>query len=747
MRCANGHFHDPSDQSGAIDGVCPQCGTAYPDQPSPIHSEMETRNMPAPGEEDQGGNPLKEGILADNGWQSQDRRDESFASVRKAYQDNIVERQEAHIPWHMAADFEIEQVVEPGPHTVEVDAPDQPIILQHSDAGVLDAAKSQLTANALGLGGGMAGGAAGAAAGLALAPETGGLSLIAAPLIGRAVGGIMGHALGNGLGNAIGLGGQTPTQAPVPQQEEFRGIDQLSHIVGGFGDTSPTSQDHIPSDDTSDPEKVDPHEKNDDDNDTWQKDLSVDGTGGADSAHPFDENGGGLEAARLLLPLLVHHFQNGTGGDDPLMHALDGMLESEAPGYKDAEPDHGAIEELLAAFKGDKRDEGAPTVKDEAGDSGQSDDFNGNDIDKQSRVASGPRTPEQFKAVGDLLQQSGRGDELPNLLNDPDQYEQELAEVQNREPVNPAEVPGTPPPPPQPAQEETPPGAGMPMPAPPTGLQPMAAIIEAADALAPICPKCDSHTTGLVDADGACHCHSCGHDFSTGATAVDNKTARWHVAAHPYEHGIPAADQQQAEDPTRELDTGLSWQDVSGEPLKVGQEYEMYSQRYAVPDLIRITDVKPDAIDYELTGEYGLDSSAEITRQDADLYQYTFKPSSGLQDAPEINATPVADPNAGFGGVASPAAPTDAPDGQRGAGFQQGIVRRGGTVVMPEEGQAHGDPDLDWLREGGAHFTLSEQRDFVEESGIARNSDKLDLANTHYQSRPDTDDEHFLFGL
>jgi hypothetical protein len=34
--------------------------------------------------QDMGGNPLQEGILADNGWQPTYKRDESFASVKTA---------------------------------------------------------------------------------------------------------------------------------------------------------------------------------------------------------------------------------------------------------------------------------------------------------------------------------------------------------------------------------------------------------------------------------------------------------------------------------------------------------------------------------------------------------------------------------------------------------------------------------------------------------------------------------------
>lgn len=72
-------------QEGASSS-CPSCGSAmYRRQPIPLESEMAMRNMPAPGEEDMGGNPLQEGILADGGWQNRKVRDESFASVRASY--------------------------------------------------------------------------------------------------------------------------------------------------------------------------------------------------------------------------------------------------------------------------------------------------------------------------------------------------------------------------------------------------------------------------------------------------------------------------------------------------------------------------------------------------------------------------------------------------------------------------------------------------------------------------------------
>lgn len=863
MQCADCHFTDPSDYSDVTSGDCPMCGSnSYQDQPNPINSEMGQRDMPAPGEEDQGGNPLREGILADNGWQpygtSQGTgRDESYASVQATYQDrfnpsmfpdrdgfdqcprckglvgshdtlltdkgcsgcgfayrrdsprpgpnqqifpqvvappkhpetgepltspnyvpiapnevmqmtprqgapslmnpiqqNVIDRQDSVIPWHMAADFDIEQVIEPGPHTVEVSAPGQPLILQHDDPAVLDAAKRQMTAGLLGdlaQGAGMAGA-------IALAPETGGASLaaeeglagaagggLARGMLGRAAGGLMkaitpgnvGRQIGNGalrqIGEqAVGMGGQPQGGGAGSTPEQFRGLDQLSHIVGAFGDdsSSPTSQDHIPSNDTEDPEQVDPKEKNDGDNKDWEKDFSVNGDGGtASPEHPFDENGGGMEALELLLPLVLQHHQNGTGHDDPLIQALDQILEGEAPGYKDSDPDHEAIEIVMGGGKPKEEDSDSDEKTLPGAEDEKDDPLVDDEPKKESRVASGPRTPEQFKAVADLLRTQGRDSELQNLIDMPDQYEKELAEVQQRQDITPAETPAAPMPP-QPAQEETPPGAGMPMPAPPTGIQPMGAV----HTHCPPCPNCTSHTTGFIDNEGHASCKTCHHHWKEGdllASDGDSSHNTTTSSDHHHDPVDPAADQHQRGDLAEQQDTGLTWQDESGQPLQVGQQYDMYSARYEIPDEIRITAIKPEAIEYELTSEYGIDHSTQITKQDADLYRYTFVPA-GLDDAP-INATndPGVEENNAYAGQADP--------GQ----------------VSDVSHQAAVDPNLAWLmdgapntREAGANFTLREQRGFIDEYGTARNADKLDLSGTHYTSDfgSGASDDDFLFG-
>ena len=69
-------------------------------------------------------------------------------------------------------------------------------------------------------------------------------------------------------------------------------------------------------------------------------------------------------------------------------------------------------------------------------------------------------------------------------------------------------------------------------------------------------------------------------------------------------------------------------------------------------------------------------------------------------------------------------------------------------VQASQEPQEETGPE--WLMQGvprtsGAKMSPWEQRGYIDETGDARNSDKLDLAGTHYEVG-DLDDA-FLFGL
>jgi hypothetical protein len=82
VECQNCGFVASPGQAAVQGSNCPNCQRPYRDQPTPLNSEMEMRDMPAPGEEDTGGNPLQEGVLGD--FQNRGVRDEAFASVHHA---------------------------------------------------------------------------------------------------------------------------------------------------------------------------------------------------------------------------------------------------------------------------------------------------------------------------------------------------------------------------------------------------------------------------------------------------------------------------------------------------------------------------------------------------------------------------------------------------------------------------------------------------------------------------------------
>lgn len=109
-----GQFWSPGKSKGVSEG-CPNCGRPYRTQPSPTipETDMAMKEMPeAAGDgglnSDMSGNPLKEGILADNGWQNRNKRDEFSGSVKRKTFD-----MEPILPWWITSAEE---------HTIEGDA-------------------------------------------------------------------------------------------------------------------------------------------------------------------------------------------------------------------------------------------------------------------------------------------------------------------------------------------------------------------------------------------------------------------------------------------------------------------------------------------------------------------------------------------------------------------------------------------------------------------------------------------------
>jgi uncharacterized Zn finger protein (UPF0148 family) len=370
---------------------------------------------------------------------------------------------------------------------------------------------------------------------------------------------------------------------------------------------------------------------------------------------------------------------------------------------------------------------------------------------KQAADHQGPHNKEQFAAVAELLIEEGREQEVPEMLKSPWDYGEEMSRAQNKlqpPPIDESQDAS----PPQPAQENAPPGDTMPVPnmsipggsnRPSAPMTPMANT----DAQTPRCPKCHSGSTGLESEEGTCSCHSCGHRWKqevekdltasvkTADAPIDNGYR--HEELHENPSKSPAADRVRQRDVRKEQDPSRRWKDITGKPLVVGQEYEMTSKMYDIPDLVLIERIKPDGIDVTFTGEYGLSHSTEIPRDEAQVEGYEFKLAESLDDQEKFPEEHERKPS-GDELEDQPGDQTDLSEPHMKMTKEEkphlAWLKEKAPDTVPEE----------WSKEAGQHYTPFEQRDFIDEQGEARNKDKLKLDGTHYA---DEDDDEFLFGL
>lgn len=436
----------------------------------------------------------------------------------------------------------------------------------------------------------------------------------------------------------------------------------------------------------------------------------------------------------------------------------------------------------------------------------------------------GPTTDEQKKAVAELLIDSGRHEEIPHMLEAPYDYAEEMAQVANKIDT-PTNVDPNEQPPPMPVQEVAPPGATMPVPGmgDPSAPQPgMMASRQAADNLAPRCPRCSSATTGLLGQQGdgtmSARCHACGHVWSE-----NDRIQREKIGADiPNPVAAPAADQQGQPDPSQDTDSSGTWATSDGQPLQPGQQYEIHSANYTIPDIVKVVEVKPDALVVDSIGEYGNDDSGnepltyrhEIPREDLELQKLTFEPSGAdpHEDSQQTDATDQTPGQPLTSTEPQPTNPTtdqhigstEEPDdtgcpkcasedlnthmssattsfhecfrcghgwetkeadyvdtntanrewinqdsGPGGEDFFDEMARaRAGSALSGTRNIgdiANRDPRLQAVkerldenkqqREAGKKYTPRDQREFIDEQGVARNADKLELGGTHYEVR------------
>jgi len=352
------------------------------------------------------------------------------------------------------------------------------------------------------------------------------------------------------------------------------------------------------------------------------------------------------------------------------------------------------------------------------------------------------------------------------MIDDPDAYTKEMVEIQGGQmPIEPNDG-GLTQQPPAPPEAGDQPGAGMPMPPPPTGQQPMASVASRWNLVTPVheagmgtavkCPKCNGHTTTILDnSSGESACHTCGHKFKAPISPSDGHSTHNTISAalkKAFEDSqqnpshLDAADQGHPDQLHGDAASQSAWTDNAGAPLQQGSTYMVYSPKYQVPDRWLLTAVKPNAIEYQQVGEFGIPHATQVSKQEADM--------DGLQfvavDAGDQELGPGGDgmeQNNDTNDQGDPNQQTDLSNSQDYRALSSVASRN------LEPGINHGNPALDWLNgsdEGMEHtagkdYTGFEQRQLINEPGVARNLSRLDLDNTHYQWDEGDDEDSFLW--
>jgi RimJ/RimL family protein N-acetyltransferase len=623
-------------------------------------------------------------------------------------------------------------------------------------------------------------------------------------MLGRGMGqGLVSHLVSGALGGGQGGGGGGGS-VPTPQVPEDQSLLSSVHaeLLAGASD----HPDSYPGpQNTDDPEDVDPLEFNDGEHGPLQSDQGVNDQGGTDEI-PLDDSEVGM-ALKDALPALLHYFTSDEpGGEDPSIQRLLEVLSRDYPNILDAQPGHEDIAKAnelsqhyldsakLSNVPGDPAQLAPGTQQlqspvaqpaqqpnpmsqasctfcgarltpgsglcPQCGSSAMAPSTmnaqpQGQQIQPIHAGNQGPHNSDQIKMVAEYLQQTGREDEIQNLALHPEQYGDELAEIQMKDqPPDPDPDPG--PPPPMPPQGMPIDQAQAPMPMPMTGKV-------AADSVAPNCPNCGSHTTQIMISDiepGNMSCSRCGHMWKRD----DVVPSKLGADPNPNVIGVPAADQEGQYDAERDSDSSRSWLDQDGAPLQVGAEYEMYSNQYDIPDIVRIEAVRPNSIDYTLTGAYNLEHRTTLTLQEAQIDGVTFSRSQDdTPDAPhdetatdgQVDQTSLYQSKQGQAPAMNYIEPPDIPQSLQVNDYRrmrnQGEAQKDTLASKCEYCGQRGHDSSQCPAQGqlqvtaGKKYSPSEQKEFIHEEGLARNADKLDLTNTHYESTTVADS--FLFGL
>jgi predicted nucleic acid-binding Zn-ribbon protein/DNA-directed RNA polymerase subunit M/transcription elongation factor TFIIS len=780
--CSNSYYVPGQNSPLVINGGCPDCGGHLrPERDQPGGTESDGTYRDDFKQDGNGHNPLQEGILGD--YKPSLKRDESFASVRSGY--NTASPVQVRNDMSLSPSNQSPQM--PWDHGTP--APDWGIHTAGPALALLPEAAEAIGGGAAAAGAGEAAGAGGGG----LTGSIGGLmngamSMGASPNATALVRGLQGanamHGLMNNGEQQSGSAGPIP--AGQSQVQDYLSSTHTALDLPGGGTAGDFPKD------TSDPEKIDSKEHND--SPEHLDDITGEQASSDEGGKDFDPHGPGVERFMMLLPLIQHYAEGDEdGSDDPLIQALHDILDAELPGYRDGDGHSPGSEHDVSLDHDDKQeihDDGDHLEKEsDPKESAMAPRMIGPVSPEEDALQSanwpkeavetcpncgnvaqmalggcphcgaqlheyrpphvganhqGPHNPDQVAAVQQYLIDTGRVAEVPNVVKQPWEYAEEMAQVSNAVDAPPSEDMAASPP--MPAQEETPPDAGMPVPG--MSIPPgQSSVRTTADNATPVCPKCGSHTTGS-DEEGNGSCHTCQHTWKAGDKLVEAKVAEHHHDHSPDNvQGAPAADQHAQ--PV--LDSGVTehWVTNDGHPLEEQQQYELHTPGIAIPDIVKIVQKKPDSIVLEFTGAHNMGFTKEVSRDEFNVEGYNFTPLRGLDQeqaqAPDQDEFQPAQEEFGNAGAGTDSSPHQVmtswnliEDKPKPRTVSQMVASR---IASDPESEANPEPtgeehpERAWLlgKTAGARYSPSEQRDLIDEDGVARNSDKLDLSNTHYE--------------
>jgi len=662
---------------------------------------------------------------------------------------------------------------------------------------------------ALGIGGGAA--AAGA--------EAGGMA---------GVGGMMTRALGQGAVQGVGRnivspggqggGGGAPGAAPLDPTDTSQ-IGLVSKTADTFGEEEDgwaTKNDGTNSTDEASDSGIG-GKKEQGDGPEQLKD--VDGTGGGKSPDGPDKdiNSHGdpemqdkaMKAFHLNLPLVMEFADSDEPGtNNPILVALDSLLEEAFPGYKDGldqEDGTSPLEEAISDEGSDDSDDSDEASDDEPKANEKKpkeaslwDYLASDDDDDDVTEHESDCHCDECDASRESIKEAGMAGVAPMQFAQPGAGQAAGVPV-GQNPTCPmcgqSHIAGTPCPDASMQQQLAQQGNQV---APGTASGPIGPAIQPTkvvtkvgnwiaesdfhndtDMPGSICPACGG--PGVETGPGQNQCRQCGISFGQDDQAqAFNPYAESDEINEAYERGQPSYDEMFAhrgatdaefafyaagEERVQEggvgaaqqphqlhhPDKGQSWVDDQGAQIEEGQEYEMKTGAFAIPDRIVVERVLPDKITYTVDSGDGVSYRHELTKQQVDTDGTTFTsaaPADQITDSGDGFQDQEAPPRPGMDGApqqddisdldSKNSAVSDSEDEMVSldtfTGAYAGDAPEDRTWLL--EGTSTGGVDVDpglMAKLAGKDYDPREQRAFIDEDGgEARNLDRLDLDGTHY---------------